>query len=361
MKHSRLFLMLVVSLLAACESSLDRRYLDTTLGQPLEIPPDLATFDNASNFDLPDSIQASNSEEPGKVPVLAKVDSMHLQGQGDLYWLDVNEPVSSLYQKVKNFWGFEGYALVMDEPVIGVMQTEWVYTEEGASNKDSNWLESFFQGGDLSATQDQFRTRLERRDSDRGSRIYIAHRGTEYIHEVRLGDKRSEGTVNEWGYRPNEPELEVEMLSRLMIYLGMQEEAVDDQVARVQLFKPRAIMDVDAEVKSPYLILLDPYHIAWNRVNQTLQRLNFEIEVSEFRTGFIDEGVFIVKSNVVEVVEDHGFFSSSSEKRIRRKYTLILTEEDHESTRVILEAELGDYDTSPEAAEFLKVLYEQLR
>jgi len=361
-RHSRFALLLVVALLAACESGLDRRYLDTTLGKPLELPPDLSSVDGASNFDLPNVFVSDDPEVRDKVPVLARVDSLQLNGSGDLYWLNVEEPATSLYQKIKNFWAFEGYGLVIDEPVIGIMQTEWVYKEEGATSKDAAWWKNLFATEDLSASQDQFRTRIERDPSGKGSRVYITHRGTEYVHEFRLGDKNSTGTVNDWGFRASEPELEVEMLSRLMIYLGLQQESVDEQLANVRLFKPRAMMEVDSDEKSPYLLLLDPYQIAWNRVRHVLERLNFEIEVSEYKSGFSGEGVLIVKAQVVESAENKGFLGFGTEEdRRERRFTLVLSEEDHTTTRLILEDEKGNFDTTTEGSQFISLLYEQIK
>jgi outer membrane protein assembly factor BamC len=362
-RYSRFALLLIVALLVACETGLDRRYLETTEGKRLEIPPDLSSAEGASNFDLPKTFKGEDPEVRDKVPVLPQVDSVQLNGSGDLYWLSVDEPAASLYQKIKNFWASEGYGLVMDEPVIGIMQTEWIYKEEGASRKDASWFKNLFATEDLSASQDQFRTRIERDESGKGARVYITHRGTEYVYEFNLRDKNSTSAANKWGFRPSEPELEVEMLSRLMIYLGLQQEAVDDQLARVRLFKPRAILEVDSSEKSPYLTLLDPYHIAWNRVYQVLLRLNFDIELAEFESGLIGkEGAFVVKSKVIEAPEEKGFFSFISEvDRKQRKFTLVISAKDHETTRMVLEDDRGNYDTSPEGSQFISLLYEQLR
>ena len=152
------------------------------------------------------------------------------------------------------------------------------------------------------------------------------------------------------------------MLSRLMIFLGLQQESVAAQFAPPQLFTLRASLQVDAEEKSPYLFMMDPYQIAWNRLNHVLQRLNFEIVTSEFKSGLSGEGVFIVKSDVVETVEDGGFFGiGSSEKNISRNFILVVSEENHEWTRVSIEDEKGNYDTTPEAAEFLSILFEQVK
>ena len=362
MRHSPGTWLLVLLLLAGCESSLDRRYLDTSLGKPLELPPDLSKYEVESSFDLPGAFAGDDPNVRNKVPVLARVESLQLQGSGDFYWISVAEPAENLYQLVKNFWASEGYGLVLDEPVIGVMKTEWIYAQEGASPKDRSWWSFLFSSEDLSASQNQFHTRIERDQSGNGSRIYIAHRGTEYVHEIRIGDRFSDDLDNQWRFRRSESELEVEMLSRLMVYLGLQQEAVDTQVANVKLFKSRARLAVDAEEKSPFLIILDPYHIAWNRLNQLLLRMNFEIEYSEFKSGLLEEGVISVKAEIVDTKADKGFFNfGSSEERRERRFNLVLSEETHEMTRVVVEDEKGNFDTSPEGSEFISLLYEQIK
>ena len=356
-------LLLITMVAAACSSGNDKGYLDTTLGQPLEIPPDLSKFETESNFDLPNGF-SGNEQSVDKVPVLAKIDSLQLQGSGDFYWLSVDESVDNLYQQVKNFWAFEGYALLIDEPVIGVMQTEWIYKAEGGEQKSDSWWAGLFASEDLSASQDQFRTRIERDQSGGGNNlIYIVHRGTEYVHEVRVGDEDlGTNSPNDWQFRATEPQLEVEMLARLMIFLGLQKEVVDTQIAQVGLFKPRASRLLDADEKSPFLILKDPYHIAWNRMNHVLQRMNFEIVTAEFKSGLSQEGVFIINAEIVETTEGKGFFEfGSKDQRKTRQFIIVLSEETHELTRVILEDVKGNYDTSAEGDEFLSLLFEQLK
>jgi outer membrane protein assembly factor BamC len=363
-KFGRLTLLLVLlALLAGCESGLDQRYLDVSLGKALELPPDLAEFESDSSFDLPDTIEGDSGADGKTVPVLARVDSVKLESSADFYWLSVDEKVENLYQLVKNFWASEGFGLVVDEPIIGIMETEWIYTEEGGDQKSDSWWANLFDSEDLSATQDQFRTRLERDASGHGSRIYISHRGTEYIHEFQVGDTEGEGdTDNEWRHRQSEPELEIEMLSRLMIYLGLQQAAVEGQVEKVSLYSPRASMQVDAEEKSPFLILRDPYHIAWNRLYHVIEQMNLETDIVEFKSGLSGEGVISVKSKVIEIEKDSGFFSfGSNEKEKMRDFVLVLSEETHELTKVIIEDNKGQFDTTPEGAEFLTLLYENLK
>lgn len=349
-------------LLAACNSSV--RYQDSTIGPPLELPPDLAGSQAESKFELPAAISGEDETSArNKVPVLARVDSLHLEGDGDLYWLQVEEPVENLYQLVKNFWAAEGYLLIMDEPVIGMMQTEWIYHQEGAEESSKSWVVGLFTEEDYSATQDQYTVRIERDDTSKLNRIYIAHRGMEYDYllttDGRRDDQRSE---IEWNFRQPEPEMEIEMLSRLMIYLGLRDEEVARQKDAVKLFKPRAAMDIDTNEGSPFLVLFDPYQIAWNRVYHQLQRMNFEIIGSEFKSGLTGEGVIFVEANTVEIVEETGLFSlQTEEQEAILKFTLVFNEETNRSTRVILEDDKGEFETSPAGAEFIKLLFQYVK
>ncbi len=350
--------------LAACQTDLDRRYLDAATGEYLELPPDLARFEVESAFELPPAFSGDDPNERNKVPVLAKVEDVRLEGSGDLYWLEVDAPVTEVYQRVRSFWFEEGFRLIVDEPVIGIMQTEWVLREEGANKEGGSWFGRLFSGDDLSATQDQFKIRVERNPTTGGSRVYIAHRGTEYVHTLAVGDRYSPGDVegNIWRFRQPEPQLEIEMLSRLMIHLGLEQTEAERRVARARLFSPRSTIRFDNDENSPFLLLRDPYQIGWNRVYHELERLNFPIVKAEFKSGLLQEGFITIESRVVEVKKRDGFLGlGSTSEEVAKKFTLVLSEETHELTRVEIENEAGEIDTTPEGAELLTLLHQQLR
>jgi len=356
-----LLLLLLAALAVACNPGLDRRYLDTEMNKPLDMPPDLSQPESQSSFDLPAAFSGEGTPGSGGIPVLPGIESLQLQGTTGFYWLSADVPVDELYRQAKNFWAAEGYSLVMDEPAIGIMQTEWIYTEQGAERRSDSWWKNLFATEDLSATQDQFRTRIERGETG-SNRIYITHRGTEYVHNIRVGNRADEGSApNDWQYRRSDPQLEVEMLSRLMIYLGLQQDAIDAQLAKAKLFKPRASLQLDADEKSPFLLINDPYPIAWNRLRHAFEVLNFEIIVAEYKE-LAGEGVYIVKARVVEGEADTGLFSfGASEEVMTRRFTLVLTEESHDSTRLIIEDQKGNFDTTPAGAEFVSLLFEQIK
>jgi outer membrane protein assembly factor BamC len=361
-------LLLASVFLVACSTN-DKAYLDSQLGDSLELPPDLSEYDAKSRFDLPRAFSGDDVNERDKIPVLAMVESLKLVGSGDFYWLEVEEPVDHLYQLVKNFWGAEGYDLELDESVIGIMETEWIFREQGRKNDKRSWFERLFSGDDLSATQDQFKTRIERDPINNISRVYIAHRGTEFVHIFDIGnDDRNltaEDTDNQWRFRAPEPALETEMLSRLMIYLGLNEKEVGRQMSNVKMFSKRAYRYVDSEERSPFLILKDPYQIAWNRVLHQLERLNFEVEKAVFNSGltFANKGIITVNTKIQEKDTERGAFSffSTTPEVADKKIALVVYEESNETTRVSIENAKGEFDTSQTGADFLNLLYNQIK
>ena len=358
-------LLLLTAVFTGCQSDLDMRYLDASVGDQLELPPDLIEYEAVSSFELPEAFSGDDESVRDRVPVLAKVESLRLDGSEDFYWLSVEEPVDNLYQLVKNFWASEGYGLIKDEPVIGVMETEWIVKEVGSTEPAGNWLERLFGEDDLSAIQDQFKTRIERDEQGR-SRIYIAHRGAEYNYVLATEDRGGppigdDDEYSNWRYRLPDPELETEMLSRLMIYLGLKRDQVDQQLENVKLFQPRAFLRRDVEENSPFLIIRDPYQIAWNRMYHNLERLNFGIESAEFKSGLSQEGVIQVKIQAPEPEASSLFSPEPGSESGERTVFLILSEVSHELTRVNIEDAKGEIDTSREGTELLRLLHRQLK
>ena len=356
-------LVIIALTLAACSSSQDLRYLDSKAVEKLEIPPDLTVATEVDGHKLPANFSADseNFNALKKIPVLLKVDSMRLQGRADFYWLAVDEPVDSLYQLVKNFWSAQGFQIEIDEPAIGLLQTEWVFNKEGAAKKDASWLERLFTSGNLAATQNQFRTRIERDVETGVSRIYIAHRGTAYGHVLKTG-KKQPASSNEWRLVPPNSELEVEMLSRLMLYLGLQQAQLDQQLAKVKLFAPLSSIHVDYSNNETYLLVNDSYSKTWHRTLHQLDRMNIEVVSSAFDNGLLQtQGIIRVKTNVEQAVKQGGFFSFGSETRIEKKQiVLVITKQSDNLTRISIQTPDGEIDRSNEGVEFLTLLHQFL-
>lgn len=351
-------------LLGCAGSKSDKRYLDTRVLPNLEIPPDLTRTIIDAKFEIPKNFSAPQGTKLGssRVPVLAKVESMRLEGAGDYHWLVVEETAEKLYPMVREFWSSEGFPLAVDEPAIGIMQTEWVLFEEGAEKKDLNFIQKLFASKDLSASQEQYRTRIAVNDIPGTSSIYISHRGTEYQHKVITARTVDTQTPNDWSFRSAEPEREVEMLSRLMIFLGLNEAEIDIKQKNIKLLSPRATLHVDNDNNETYILLKDVYSRAWYRTLHQLDRLNIEVVNAQFKSGLSSDGVIEVKTNFEIEEEASGIFSSSKTiKMVKKPVSLILSKETHEMTRISIETPEGEVETTPEGISFLTQLYEYIK
>jgi outer membrane protein assembly factor BamC len=349
----------MLATLVACSNSSEKLYGDAKILPDLEVPPDLMVDKSESIVELPEVFTKSGSAGNiiGKQnSVLLEVDTISLEGNADFYWLVVDADVEDVYQLVKNFWAAEGFNLAVDEPVIGIMETEWIHSKQG-TNKEASFLGGLFGEDDLSAIQDQYKSRIGRDAKSGETLVYITHRGTEYSHVLATKSDDENGGSNEWGFRASDAELEIEMLSRLMIFLGLEQPGIENQLAKTRLLSPRASVQIDYSENETYLMLKGEYTRNWNRTLHQLERLNFEVLSADIRSGLSDDGVMLVETNIDTTESNSGFFSFGGDGEVHKKQVyLVFSEETHELTRISIEDTSGDIDTSPEAVEFLTLL-----
>ena len=117
------------------------------------------------------------------------------------------------------------------------------------------------------AERDKFRTRIEQgRD---GVEIYVSHRGMQEVYDSSNKDK----TV--WQPRPADPELEAEMLRRLMLRFGVEENRAQTLLAQQRAPEMARIVRDGA---APQLEMDESFDRAWRRVGLALDRIGFAVE-----------------------------------------------------------------------------------
>ncbi|MCP4492229.1 MAG: outer membrane protein assembly factor BamC [Gammaproteobacteria bacterium] len=355
-------LLAMLSALMGCSSGTDTKYLEASSSARLAIPPDLTQATLNEKFEIPAGFSSGIDESVNNIPVLAQVDSLRLEGREDFYWLALDGSIDNLYQLIKSFWAAEGFVISVDEPVLGMMQTQWVIKKEGTEEQDRSFFLSLFLDSRLTTGQDQYRTRIARDDYTGVTRIYISHRGTR-SQPIKKVDPDDPYIPDAWIFRPPEPELEVEMLSRLMIFLGLEQADVDQQLADIKLFASRASIHIDNAENTTYLLVKAIKKQTWNRVMHELDRLNIEVIASDYNVGLSGDGEILIKSDFEVETKKSGFFSFflDETEMVNRVVRLVLSEQSHELTRIGIKTRGGDVNTSPEAAEFLAILHKRIK
>ena len=296
--------LLAVALLAGCTTLGDGLfsgekvdYRSTTLkAQPLEVPPDLTQLARESRYQPQGGVVSAAAAGAAPVagaasaPVVAlnSLGDMRVQRDGDRRWLLVSQTPEQLWPRLKTFWQESGFTLTEENATTGVMETN--FSENRARlpndvvrNTIGRLLGNLYDTGE----RDSYRTRLER--SAAGTEIYISHRG---IEEVKTSDARDSGTT--WRARASEPELEAELLSRLMVTLGAASAPARAAVASGGATAPGALSPATATSparqatvapQATSLTIAEPFDRAWRRLGVALDRNAFTVEDRDRSAG----------------------------------------------------------------------------
>lgn len=365
--------LLAMSLALAGCSAIESKKIDYKSARtlpPLEIPPDLTAPTRDDRYAVPDvaprgvatysAYSADRAVQPQSgIEVIPAVEQMRIERAGSQRWLVVPGDADKLWPQIKDFWLELGFILNIDRPEIGVMETDWA---EDRAKIPQDFIRStigrVLDGLYSTPERDKFRTRIEQGKDGEGVEIYISHRGMMEIYPTEAKDH----TI--WQPRPADPELEAEMLRRLMVRLGADEARAAAQLAAApEAERARVQTGTDGRVA---LSMEESFDRAWRRVGLALDRIGFTVEDRDR-----SQGLYYVR--YVDPDADNqsprkeGFFSrlafwrssekvavGGSEYRLRVRGT-------GDSTMVSVLSREGGEDNSETARRMLGLLQQQLR
>jgi outer membrane protein assembly factor BamC len=328
---------------------------------PLDVPPDLSQLARDARYQpqggvvSASGLQAGAAAAAASAPVVAPntLGDLRIERQGTQRWLVTPLPPEQLWPQLRAFWTERGFNLTLDDAQTGVMETDWAENRakvplDGIRRLFGGLLEPLYSTGE----RDRFRTRVERVPG--GSEVYITHRGIEEFLQGQFRDAPS------WRNRPNDPQLEAEMLVRLMAKLGTKEEAARTQVAaappgaapraRVVTGQPGATFEFD-----------EGFDRAWRRVGLALDRSGFTVEDRD-RSG----GLYFVRYVDPKVAnrDEPNFFSrlfggGRSDADLQR-YRIAL-KRDGDKTQVAVQTSQGAPEAGEAGQRIVALLVEELK
>ena len=332
----------------------------------LEVPPDLTAPKGDSRYSMAGATtasgyQAEHAQEQAAASnrVLPEIADMHIVRDGNERWLVVsNETPTQLWPVLKEFWQQNGFLVQLDEPKIGVMETNWAENRAKLpSDVDRFTLKRLL--GPLYSTgeRDKFRTRLERTPDGKGTEVYIAHYGLKQVYSS------ADETTTEWEPRAPDPGLEAIFLRRLMVRLGANNEVAQQKLAAADsVDKPRAQFRTSAS-GAETLEVHQPFDRAWRVVGLALDRVGFTVEDRNR-----EKGVYYVRyaDPAGEKDEKKGMFSwlafwRSNEKKIVAEQYRVVVKGDQDNSTVEVQDKAGAVLNSETAHRILSLLNGQLK
>ena len=374
-----------VALASACSGTLDDElgrvgtdrqpsYKSSRSVPPLEIPPDLTSSSIRDTLAIP-GVGATYSQHAGgeggtgtrsAAAVLPEVENARIERSGDQRWLVISMAPEEVWPRLRDFWIDQGFAVEAQEPDVGVMETDWAAVESplpaGALKRLTNLINKGLYGV---AVRDRYRTRVERGAEAGTTEIYISHRGAEQTYigdDAALGQQDDVGKIV-WQPRPSDPGLEAEMLSRLMIFLGVDKQRAIAAVAEDAAAESRARL-VSEDGGTPSIVLDEGFSRAWRRTGAALDRAGFTVDDRDRSRGLF----FVQYASQGDGAQTRktGWFSrlkfwedAEADEGVGAYLVRVVGETEATSSIVVLDEE-GDPQGTPTARRILTVLHEQL-
>lgn len=287
---------------------------------------------------------------------LNSVGGMRIERQGNQRWLVVAQSPEQLWPQLQSFWQERGFVLSVDNPTIGVMETNWA-ENRGKLPQDflrrtlGRLIDNLYDTG----TRDSFRTRLERTAA--GTEITISHRGV--VEEI-LGPQRDRTA---WKAAPTDPQLEAEFLTRLMVKLGgMTEPTARDAVAKApdRAPTPPAKPGDVPRYEATSLEVNEPFERAYRRVGIALDRTGFTVEDRDRSAGLY----FVRYVASSPDGQEPGFFAklfSSKDAQAPVRYRVLVKAAGDGKSVVTVQTSSGQPETGDAAKRILGLVANDLR
>ena len=335
----------------------DTPYQRDTRQTSLEVPPDLTRSGIRDAYPVPGADDASDPADA----VLPRVEGIRIEREGTLRWLVAEAEPAELWPSLREFWRRQGFGFDTDDARVGVLETGWaekrVDLPVGGIRR---LLARFKRFAYTYAVRDRFRTRIERGAESGVTEIHVTHQGAQ--EEVR-GDSYA------WTPRPSDPDLEAEMLGRLMYFLARGDDATVDPAA---VAAAGAAAEPRAEVRDDpgggkYIRLNEGFDRGWRQVRRALDRGGFTVVDLDRTAGF-----FLVRyidpDADAEDEEKRGwlsrlaFWRDRSEKEVPEdtEFRIVLDRGDGPRTRVGVHDAKGERDTGESAGRILTALAENI-
>lgn len=321
----------------------------------LEIPPDLSspdydsTYANIPGGSVSAAALARGEAVRGKGTVLPVAAGIQIKHEGNVRWLQVNAPADAIWPKLQEFWRVMGIDIKRDEPRVGIMETDWAENKaEIPMDGLRKLLGKAFEGMYDAGSRDRYKIRLER-PSASVTNVYLSHeRAEEHVS----------GTGTKWEYKPSKPELEGEMLNRLMVFMqggdaGRQSSAPVPEASLTSV--PVAMTQLDGGY--PALMVGGSSNDVWIRTGVMLGRIGLNIEDQQR-----EKGIYVATyQGDPKRDEKQGFFtrmfkSDRDVMKVSSRYQVMIADAGNRSVITV-----GDSDGNPLKSGVAQGILERLK
>ena len=285
----------LVSLVGCSAMGLGNKRIDYRAGAEqvptLEAPPDLTAVETDDRYKVADgkgeSVASYSDYTRGDArgashgavasAVLPVVKGVSLERNATQRWLLVQDKAENVWPVVKDFLRETGLSIKSENQAAGLIETDWVENrasipKDGIRSVIGKVFDNLYSSGE----RDQYSIRLERAKDGVSTEVYITHRGKEEVLDA-------DGNTSKWQSRPKDPELEAEMLQRLMVKFGgspVQAAVSEGEAAPAGTASLLEIFD-----GSQVIIINDAFDKSWRRVGLAIEHAGLIVDDKDRTKG----------------------------------------------------------------------------
>jgi outer membrane protein assembly factor BamC len=361
---------LAVLVLAGCASGPTGKRIDyksAGSAPSLELPPDLTApqYDDRFSVNSASQLAARNAGRPKQTELLPVSTDAHIARAGNERWLVVKTTPDQAWSQVRKFWTDNGFVMATEQPALGVMETDWAENraeipQDVLRKYIGKYIDVFYS----TYKRDKFRTRIERGVEPGTVEIFVSHRGMEQVPTAKIDNVQGAGFA--WAVMPPNPDLEAEMLSRLMMGFGTPEAQAMAAASPAAAAAAPAHARLQKADGVSTLVVDDPFDRAWRRVGLALDRTGFTVVDRDRSTGIYFVRFSDPDTDMAKKDREKGFFSKlltfwkTDEKDKPEQYRIKIVETAPQST-VSVQDPSGNPDRTQASERILALLREQLK
>lgn len=314
----RFSIFILVASISSCSTTVEKKsnlgeknihyYADKTVNS-LEIPPDLTKPNQENSLVIDDYINTEKNLvnlafKDKVIKPINKIEkpniSIKVERDNNRRWLSVDKNTEYIWNAVIGFLKDNNFKIKKSNKKIGILETNYLENKSDIPNRNLGAIRSIFKKtfgtGYSLPTLDRYRVRIENTGSEQ-TEIYLTLNSLEEVVE----SKNNDGKTTTWQVKKKDQSIEIEMLYRLMVYLGS-----DDSAARDKIQAASSERSIKVEIKQDiqgYAKLQFAHNKldTWNSIAWALDQLGIEVEDKD-----LTEGSFYIK-----VAKDDASFMSN--------------------------------------------------
>lgn len=228
----------------------------------LEVPPSLSSPNYDDSLRVPKSIDTEGViSDFSDATVLPSYIDMTVITQGIARWLEIQSDPVSLWPYLKQFWVSQGFEININEPINGILETEWKEKEINFDTKENLINNRDFN---FNISREKFRLRAERQPGG-STNIYVTN------HMLEADDVVDNGKII-WKKKNSDVSREAEFLVRIMEYLGTNREDAVKSLNNSVKKEENIFIDMIDFYGVPAIMIKDSFSKIWREVGLSLDR-----------------------------------------------------------------------------------------